>query len=108
MAKQRDTNIQLFGFLLALGAMGVIGLIGRTLMTEDDKKQLSLTDKPSSTIVPVEDLPTHHSLAQGSYQATLMRQSGNVYRELENWHSLRMSIGIKSPFAKEVSAIVLL
>lgn len=98
MASKRDTNVQLFGLLFTVGAMGLIALIGRALTTDEDKKRFSLADKPTSTVVPVEDLPSHHSLTPGLYHATLIRQSGNVYRDLGVFPSAEAALreGVKS------------
>lgn len=107
MATKRDTGTQLFGFLFALGALGVLGLIGRAFMTEEDKKQVALQDKYGGDVIPIDDLPRRHSLPPGSYQATLMRQSGNVHRELGVFSSPEAALreGVKSLRRAQVSDV---
>lgn len=89
---------ELLGVLFTVIVMGGCVLFYLATRTEEDKKRDALVDKPSGDIVPLDDLPLRHTLQSGAYQAKLIRQSGNIYRELGVFPSAEAALreGMKS------------
>ena len=80
-------GVQFWSWVFAIVALLVLGGI-TALFTKKDP----LVDRIGGDVIPVDSLPTFRSFAPGVWSAALIRQSGNLHRDLGTFPSAQAAL----------------